>query len=97
MRFENANQTNFLGRWQYSIKLVHQLTTPLPSGSERWRSKQEFLAVEAMEGFLKYRAQGEWERKGNVIYVDTLGDAFNLRLYFENDIKVIRKAQGLPE
>jgi hypothetical protein len=93
MKFENANQTSFLGRWQYSIKLVHQLTTPLPSGTERWRSKQEFLAVEALEGFLKYRAQGPWERQGNVIYVEDLGDAFNLRLYFEPDIQVIQKAQ----
>lgn len=95
MRFENANQSSFLGRWQYSIKLVHQLTTPLPSGSERWRSKQEFLAVESMECFLKNRAQGPWERKGNVIYVDTLDDAFHLRLYFEPDIQVIQRAQAL--
>jgi hypothetical protein len=94
MRFENANQTNFLGRWQYSIQLVHQLTTPLPSGSECWRSKQEYLAVETIESFLKYRAEGAWERKGNVIYVNTLDDAFNLRLYFESDIQVIRKAQS---
>jgi hypothetical protein len=72
------------------------LADPLPSGTERWRSKQEFLAVEALQGFLKYRAEGAWERQGNVLYVETLGDAFNLRLYFEKDIEVIRKAKGSP-
>lgn len=94
MKFENVNQSSIQGRWQYSIQLVHQLAAPLPSGSERWRSKQEFLAVEMIEGFLKARARGAWERQGNVIYLEALDDAFHVRLYFEPDIKLIRKALG---
>ncbi len=97
MRFENAKQNNFLGRWTYSIALNHQLTKTSTPKVERWRSKQEFLAVEAIETFLGYRATGDWVRQGNVLYVDDLNDAFVLRLYFEPDIKVIRKARGSQE
>jgi hypothetical protein len=90
MKFENVSQSKFLGRWQYSVQLVHQIKSN--QNGERWGSKQEWLAVSTLESFLKFRAVGPWERQGTIVYVDTLDDAFNLRLYFDSDIKIIQKA-----
>lgn len=97
MKYEKSNEPNFLGKWRYQVTFAYyfDLITD-PTGEERaiWRSKDDRRGIDSLDYFLNDRATGEWLREGNVVYLQTLDDAFNIRLFFDQYIKIIRQAAG---
>lgn len=95
MKYEKSNKPNFLGKWRYRVTFAYYFDLISdPTGEEReiWRSKNDRHSIENLDFFMKSRATGEWLRKGNVLYLQTLDDAFNVRLFFDQDIKFIHQA-----
>lgn len=95
MRFEKNNQNNKQNNWKYSATLSFPIySKKAPDGVyfDQWKSPAHREAVETLEVYLKSRAVGNWQRRANVIYMQDLEDIFNVRLFFNDIIDVIRQS-----
>lgn len=97
MKFETTKDSSFLGKWKYQAQFAYYFDW-VPNGTgkkkEKWRSDDDRQGIADIEGYLRRSARGDWLRVGNNFYVNDLDDIFRLRLYFDDPLKLIRKAAG---
>lgn len=97
MKFETTKDNSFLGKWKYQAQFAYYFDwVPGKSGKkiEKWRTSDDRQGIADLEFYLRNNARGEWTRVGNNFYVNDLDDIFRLRLFFDDNLKLIRRADG---
>ena len=95
MKFETTKDDSFLGKWKYQAQFAYYFDWAQgPSGKkvEKWRTDDDRQGIADLESYLRRTARGDWTRVGNNFYVNDLDDIFRLRLFFDDALKLIRKA-----
>ena len=93
MKFEKTSDGAFLGQWKYQAQYGYNYQA-VKGKRDNWKTAADREGIELIESFLRQRSTGGWQRQGNCFYVNTLDDIFHLRLFFENNLKSIKEAQG---
>lgn len=87
-----------LTKWRYQAKysFVYKIIYIFNSCGERiktekWNNTKEIEYIDQIDFFLKHKTVGETIRYGNNVYLMNMEDTFNLRLYHEYGLVLIRE------